>query len=128
MTDASESAALVLRMKRELMDLVKAAEYASALMACDKLAAVVPRDALVAQYRAVLREKVAMDARARLWKTKGTDDGEEGSGEEEEGRSGHRAGRREDGTSETVSSSDEERTTRTETRRRDAVRARFFLK
>ena len=45
MTDASESAALVLRMKRELMDLVKAAEYASALMACDKLAAVVPRDA-----------------------------------------------------------------------------------
>ena len=52
---------MVLRMKRELMDLVKAAEYASALMACDKLAAVVPRDALVAQYRAVLREKVAMD-------------------------------------------------------------------
>ena len=85
MTDASESAALVLRMKRELMDLVKAAEYASALMACDKLAAVVPRDALVAQYRAVLREKVAMDEANEAVEDEGDGDGEEGSGEEEEG-------------------------------------------
>ena len=107
MTDASESAALVLRMKRELMDLVKAAEYASALMACDKLAAVVPRDALVAQYRAVLREKVAMDEANEAVEDEGDGDGEEGSGEEEEGPFRPSSGE-EDGTSETVSSSDEE--------------------
>ena len=90
MTDASESAALVLRMKRELMDLVKAAEYGSALMVCDKLAAVVPRDALVEQYRVLLREKVAMDEA-----NEALEDEEDGDGEE-------------DGTSESASSSDEE--------------------
>ena len=88
MTDASASAALVLRMKRELMDLVKAAEYGSALMVCDKLAAVVPRDALVEQYRVVLREKVAMD------------EANEALEDEEDGE--------EDGTSDSASSSDEE--------------------
>ena len=107
MTDASESAALVLRMKRELMDLVKAAEYTSALTACDKLAAVVPRDALVEQYRALLREKVAMDEANGALENEGDGDDEEVSGEEEEGPVGPSSGE-EDGTSETVSSSDEE--------------------
>ena len=105
MTDASESAALVLRMKRELMDLVKAAEYGSALMVCDKLAAVVPRDALVEQYRVVLREKVAMDEANEALEDE--EDGEEGSGEEEEAPDGPSSGE-EDGTSESASSSDEE--------------------
>ena len=107
MTDASESAALVLRMKRELMDLVKAAEYGSALMVCDKLAAVVPRDALVEQYRAVLREKVAMDEANEALEDEVDGDGEEGSGEEEEGPDGP-SSEEEDGTSESASSSDEE--------------------
>lgn len=105
MTDASESAALVLRMKRELIDLVKAAEYGSALMVCDKLAAVVPRDALVEQYRVVLREKVAMDEANEALEDE--EDGEEGSGEEEEAPDGPSSGE-EDGTSESASSSDEE--------------------
>jgi hypothetical protein len=105
MTDASESAALVLRMKRELMDLVKAAEYGSALMVCDKLAAVVPRDALVEQYRVVLREKVAMDEANEALEDEEDGDGEEGSGEE--APDGPSSGE-EDGTSESASSSDEE--------------------
>jgi hypothetical protein len=36
MTEASESAALVLRMKRKLMDLVNSQNYASALLVCQK--------------------------------------------------------------------------------------------
>ena len=61
MTEASESAALVLRMKHELMDLVKSEDYASALLVCEKLGGLVPNDVLVTQYRVVLGEKVALD-------------------------------------------------------------------